>query len=143
MAVILLRFPPQLLQGVFSALGGAPPSAAGTRAAPQQQQQQVPVPHLLQSITDFLQQLNAVPASSSDAFDPMPVTSLAPGAAAAGSTAGGDSLRGACGLFVQCELLRVHMQCSSVGLQLHDVGEVVLLSGSRLLGCRSISVVAL
>jgi hypothetical protein len=75
-----------LLQGVFSALsGGAPaPVAAGTATAPQQQQQQAASPpHLLQSISDFLQQLGSVPASggssSSSEFGPMPVTSLAPG----------------------------------------------------------------
>jgi hypothetical protein len=103
-AVLLV---PQLLQGVFSALGGAPPpAAAGARAAPQQQQQ-APVlpPHLLQSVSDFLQQLRTVPASSSNAFGPMPVTYLAPGAAAAGATAGGDT----------CESRLVSFSCSGYG----------------------------
>lgn len=64
------------------------------RAVPQQQQQQPATPpHLLQSIADFLQQLESVPASvpasSSSQFGPMPVTSPTPGTAPA-SGAGED-----------------------------------------------------
>lgn len=65
----------QLLQGVFSALGGLgqPPAAA----AGQQAQGPQPV-HLLQSIASFLQQLQGEAAGAAGATA-MPVTSLALG----------------------------------------------------------------
>lgn len=78
----------RLLQGVFSALGGG--AAAGAAGGQQQQQQQPSPPHLLQSIVDYLQQLNN-PASNSS-FPVMPVTSLAPGLPPA-STADGQLQR--------------------------------------------------
>lgn len=86
----------QLLQGVFSALGGLaqPPPAAGAGPAaaaaggpgPQQQQQQQggePV-HLLDSIASYLTQLQAGGAGSGAAAPEaaMPVTSLALGGTA-------------------------------------------------------------
>lgn len=71
----------QLLQGVFSALGnmGQPPAAAG-------QPPQGPQPtHLLQSIADFLQQLQSQPSAGGEVA--MPVTSLALGGTTGGQAA--------------------------------------------------------
>eukprot|EP00879_Flechtneria_rotunda_P019981 GHRR01021006.1.p1 GENE.GHRR01021006.1~~GHRR01021006.1.p1 ORF type:complete len:344 (+),score=99.15 GHRR01021006.1:141-1034(+) len=79
----------RLLSGVFSALTGAgaaqpsaTPQASADGAAAGAAAAAPPPPHLLQSITDFLQQLSD-PARAN--FLVMPVTSLAPGLPPAGA----------------------------------------------------------
>lgn len=81
--------PVQLLQGVFSALGGLgqPPAAAGAAAGAAGQPAPGPEPvHLLQSIASFLQQLQSG-AGAAGGDTAMPVTSLA-----LGGTTGGCEL---------------------------------------------------